>query len=759
MFFVGAPGAGASQLAGNIATQLRLSNIPVARFDDADRARRIPPVPSDAVVLASGRAGAPLDPDVQRFLQQHTETVPVSALTRAELERVVSLALSSPPSSRLLEALWRASHGNLAAAHTAYEEFDRQGWITSSHGHMHLSVPVRDAVDAIAVDTSRWVPSDSEHVLVTLALEPRARLDDLERAHEPAAVQGALARGVLARHGDALSLHPPLLAAPLRRRAASTVRADTFGTLADAPGAITRLPAVALWALGRKGDVAAAASAAKVAFAAHDYTTGLALSDTALSHHCDQATRIALLLLRAQCLRMLERLSEANTSLKEAAALAYATPIVSTESFALALDLVATRADLLHYRDRSPDAALRVIDEASSLLGEAAEPTLGALSVLHLAYAGRFRDALMEHARLGDAAPGALARRIEAMRILALDATGSSDEAAVLLGRLDRQATSTDAGEWASEEHLGARFSVMLHGRGVAALAAETNRFAAADTDGRMRIDHGIRRLADAEIAVNTGDLVAALAAASDAVNTIERDGPEDYLPRALSLRALALAGTGESVAALRELVRARALPGFANSPVGPETRAAIAGTFSLSGDHESAISECRALVDDGLHGVAVRAGVFGVLERHEETCRLLLELEASGDVAALVRSLASVTLAPGVRDAMRVSRQASALGQFAIAHAAARLAQELCEPGSALHSTAGRLVAAASAHITGKAATPGRGSLTRRESQVSQLMSEGLSNAEIAERLHLSKRTVEGHINRIYAKTAGASA
>ncbi|MBB1029550.1 helix-turn-helix transcriptional regulator, partial [Dietzia sp. SLG310A2-38A2] len=43
---------------------------------------------------------------------------------------------------------------------------------------------------------------------------------------------------------------------------------------------------------------------------------------------------------------------------------------------------------------------------------------------------------------------------------------------------------------------------------------------------------------------------------------------------------------------------------------------------------------------------------------------------------------------------------------------------------------------------------------LTRRESQVAKLVGQGLTNAEIADELHLSKRTVEGHLNRIYTKT-----
>ena len=47
---------------------------------------------------------------------------------------------------------------------------------------------------------------------------------------------------------------------------------------------------------------------------------------------------------------------------------------------------------------------------------------------------------------------------------------------------------------------------------------------------------------------------------------------------------------------------------------------------------------------------------------------------------------------------------------------------------------------------------------ITRREADVLQLVAEGLSNREIAERLYLSVRTVEKHMERLLAKTATVS-
>jgi DNA-binding CsgD family transcriptional regulator len=112
---------------------------------------------------------------------------------------------------------------------------------------------------------------------------------------------------------------------------------------------------------------------------------------------------------------------------------------------------------------------------------------------------------------------------------------------------------------------------------------------------------------------------------------------------------------------------------------------------------------------------------------------RLGLTLEAAKARVALARELASHAPAAAVVEARNALERFERLGATRDADAAAALLRELGAPARTFPK--------------------GYGILTRRETEVLSLLAEGCSNAEIAQRLYISRRTAEHHVARILSK------
>ncbi|MFN3600812.1 MAG: LuxR C-terminal-related transcriptional regulator [Dietzia sp.] len=809
---VGPPGAGASRCAGDIAAGLRAAGVPVSVWDDLDRLGGPRALPDGALVVASARVGAALPPEYDDEVSARTTRLPLRNLTRGESEAAVSEAVGMPLSVRLVEALWASSHGNLTALRATYDDLATRGLTRRTRDRLELTVDPATAIAGVAVDPQLWIgpggidtttdintgttstntdATTAADALTTAALARRIGSQDLAHLHGCDVVSDLVARALLVegRHDGAevLVVHPPLLASALRAGADHRRRREAYDAVLSLPGAPQPDPHIVLWALAnarpadaRPVDAPAALAAARAALDGHDYRTGVELYEAAQRAGLDMTPlqQAELALVAGSCLRLLDRVQEAAAMLERSLEClqASAGPRVDDDEpggpdfTRVLIDNVTARADLAHYRDRGPQNSLPLIEAAHGLLapGHPAHTVLDGLTVVHLNYSGRSRDAVRAYTELGSPSlpsslPAEWERRLEAIHALALDSLGQSDAALAVLRRLARRARTMERQAWASEEYLGALLYVVLHGFGVNALFAELAPFVAVEQDESVRVDHGVRRAADAEIALAAGDLPAAVSAASDAVDTIEVDGPEDFLPRAVSLYAFASVLSGQTATARVQLRRLRAIPGYTNSPVGPEIRGAEAGVLFCLGEHDGARGIVRSLIDDGLHGAAVRAALAGVLAADPETCRIVAELEVSGDVPVLVRDLAAANLAENPRRLLDAARRARGFGLLLVAAAAADRARSLATPGSQHHTHAERMLATTEisgslAGLTGPGGpagpVPPGVSLTRRESEVAELVGQGLTNAEIAAELHLSKRTVEGHLNRIYTKT-----
>jgi DNA-binding CsgD family transcriptional regulator len=166
---------------------------------------------------------------------------------------------------------------------------------------------------------------------------------------------------------------------------------------------------------------------------------------------------------------------------------------------------------------------------------------------------------------------------------------------------------------------------------------------------------------------------------------------------------------------------------------------AAAEATFDqlaeLAGDSESDVTRAVARLARGrvraARGHEDARGDFQAAV--ESFSRLGLPLEAAQARVALAGALAAHAPAAAVAEAQVALRTFERLGATRDTDAAAALLRELGAPPRTFPK--------------------GFGTLTMRETEVLSLLAEGCSNAEVAQRLYISRRTAEHHVARILSK------
>lgn len=185
-----------------------------------------------------------------------------------------------------------------------------------------------------------------------------------------------------------------------------------------------------------------------------------------------------------------------------------------------------------------------------------------------------------------------------------------------------------------------------------------------------------------------------------------------------------------------------------------------VAAVIELLGEAEIVLVECGSAIERGRALVTLgRANSCDLIVAHGE--RLLGHALAATDVPAACRHL-ETALAAFIHAGIpyRAAQTRLMLAQVLrrtdreVAAAEARAAFSVFEDLGAGHDA--DAAAALMRNLGVKAARTGPknvGRLTRREQEVLALLGEGLSNPEIAERLFLSRKTVEHHVARILSK------
>jgi DNA-binding CsgD family transcriptional regulator len=166
----------------------------------------------------------------------------------------------------------------------------------------------------------------------------------------------------------------------------------------------------------------------------------------------------------------------------------------------------------------------------------------------------------------------------------------------------------------------------------------------------------------------------------------------------------------------------------------------------------------------DAARDAADRLGELAAASRHErvEAAALLARGRveaAAGDPVAVETLERSIELSTRLRHELEAARARVVLAEV-VAPAKPALAVDLARRAHTSLDAIGATREADAAHALlrslggkGRSGPKAVGLLSRREVEVLRLLGEGLTNAQIAERLYISPKTAEHHVGRIYAK------
>jgi DNA-binding CsgD family transcriptional regulator len=717
----------------------------------------------EATVLATVRADEPA-PDAVRALWKDDlcALVELGPLARADADRLVEAALGGPVDGRARAGLWERTRGNPLFLRELLRDgagLRRTDGLWHWDGRVRPGLRLADLVAERAAGLARPAARTLELIAAGAPIEARLLAPEERNALETLEAQELV---VLRRDGrrEALDLAHPLHGDVVRARLPRARHTALLTRLADG---VERCGArratdplrVAGWRVEAGGavDPELLTRAAGDALAALDGPLSARLARAAVQAGGGPAARLAL-----------------GRALASTGAAAEAEAVLAAEP---GREAAMARARNLFW-------GLDCREEADALLAASDDAELTALRARLASAAGRSPAALAVALPLLDDVHAPEPARVHAALAAgeALIACGRAEQAAALVaGWATVAAAHTAAMPWA-EPVLRSMAGYALRSAGRPADAVATH---------EAVYERALGRGSGEGTAVESGMLGYAWLARG-AVRTAQRFFRESATllrdADAVGMRPWALAGlaqaraqAGDAAAAAAALAEMEEAP-LAHQGFELELRLARAWTAAAAGE----LSRGRALAAEGAATARAR-GQDGVAVRAlHELCRIGGAVSAGsgapeppGGAAAALERLARTVEGPFAPLAAAHARALAGGDGAALLDAAGRFA----DCGASLLAAEAAAAAAAALRETGRAASARRAearaaawlracegarppalralgpaeALTPREREVALLAAGGLSSSAIAERLVVSVRTVDNHLQRVYGK------
>jgi DNA-binding CsgD family transcriptional regulator len=725
-----------------------------------------------AFVILTIRSGVPaLDAVTALWKDGHVMRLDVGTLGRGEVDSLLENALGSHVDGMTLERLWQASRGNalflceLVRAGLETGSFVLQDGIQSWRGPIPVSNRLRDLVALRLHGVDDRMHAALELVAISEPLEvsflaqysSEETLAEMERTGLICMIRDGRRRLAAFTH----PVYGEVMRAGIGAMRADQLR-DLLANTIEATGARRRSDLLRVAAMrlstGTPGDPALLVAAVPLAHAALDDDLAEKLARAAVASGGDgMALRTLAQVLIWQC--RWEDADAALASLQQGAS--------GEEERAKIVELRASV--LLWGRDKPVEAESLLREALSSFGNERSRDEVRCTLASHLLFGGRTSEVVELSRPVFDRNAGhpRLVVRASLSLLAALGQAGQTNEACqraeVALGLLEQVETELPD----ARHRLNGSLLLALQLAGRLADGREV-----AMKAYRRAVEAGHRE-ASAYMALNLGRLDLSAGLLSSATRWVREATAMFREPGGISFLPFALAAAAEAAALQRDFETATAALTEAERTWTPALRSfdadlararawCLAARGDLRGARAELTSSARAAEEAGALHVAV-------LMLHE--CARLggagsvsLSLDRLADLVdgPIAQVFAAHALALVNADAGELSRCSAEFARLGIP----LLAGEAAAEAASIHRRAGRPSRAAQLtsqarlllKACGRPATPALASLgpdplTPRERAIASLAAQGLTTPVIAAQLHVSERTVESHLQRVYAK------